>query len=737
MSEDPGSSVGAEAAGRYDLALLQAELNRVDLLIQRAVRLWQQAGQDPNEPFRGLTIPLEEAARLAERTPCSSWGGSAHLPEEEEAALLESYRQAAEQAQAIRDQAAAGGTIPRLDRLARGFELSGFEYNAFLLCLTPSLDVRYERLYAFLQDDVTRKQPCANLILDLLLEPGIERLGFLEAFADQGVLPRYYLLRLRPTEPGENPALLRRAFSVPPEVTAWLLGSYRPDPDLAEAVRVYAPPATAEISDLADWPRILEQRPLLAFYGPDGQRQHDFALRLAGLQQRALLEVDLAALKNAGTLPAEGALARGLLRLALRDAVLLDAIPYFTGWDSLAGPDGSVPAAFLQELNACQSVVIASSGEIWRSAEDTAVSTAVNPEVGDKLLLWQSFDLPGAAQRLALWQGSLDGDRERIDGPALEILAGQFILTSAQIQAAAQAARSSAFHNNRPLALDDLFQAARERSSHHLDSLAVRLAPRYGWGDIVLPEDGMAALHEIADTIRERPRVLEEWGVGRKLASSAGVSALFTGPPGTGKTLAAQVIAAELGMELYKIDLSTVVSKYIGDTEKNLERIFTQAQNSNAILFFDEADAIFGKRSEVKDAHDRYANIEVGYLLQRMETFDGVVILASNMPANFDEAFIRRLQFVVKFPFPDEAQQARIWQVLFPPSVPRGEEIDFECLARRFRLSGANIRNAIIAAAFLAASEGGSVTTRHLLHGIRREMQKMGRLISERELSLT
>ena len=187
-------------------------------------------------------------------------------------------------------------------------------------------------------------------------------------------------------------------------------------------------------------------------------------------------------------------------------------------------------------------------------------------------------------------------------------------------------------------------------------------------------------------------------------------------------------------MDLYKIDLSTVVSKYIGETEKNLERIFTQARNSNTILFFDEADAIFGKRSEVKDAHDRYANIEVGYLLQRMESYDGVVILSTNLRSNLDEAFTRRLQFVVDFPFPDEVQRLNIWKVLFPPGVPRDPGIDFAALAKKFKLPGGSIRNIIVNAAFMAASEKTAVSTRHILHGIRREMQKMGRLIQESDL---
>jgi len=195
-------------------------------------------------------------------------------------------------------------------------------------------------------------------------------------------------------------------------------------------------------------------------------------------------------------------------------------------------------------------------------------------------------------------------------------------------------------------------------------------------------------------------------------------------------------MANQLGIDLYRIDLSTVVSKFVGETEKNLERIFSEASDSNAILFFDEADAIFGKRSEVKDAHDRYANIEVGYLLQRMENYDGVAILATNLRANLDDAFTRRLQFIVNFPFPEEEYRLRIWQVLMPPDLPRADNLDLELMAKRFKLAGGNIRNILVSAAFLAAADGGCMTMSHLMHGAKREIQKMGRLVQESDYDL-
>ena len=223
-------------------------------------------------------------------------------------------------------------------------------------------------------------------------------------------------------------------------------------------------------------------------------------------------------------------------------------------------------------------------------------------------------------------------------------------------------------------------------------------------------------------------------GFYHKLSLGKGVTALFAGPSGTGKTMAAEIIANELGLDLYKIDLSGVVSKYIGETEKNLDRIFAAAENANAILFFDEADALFGKRSEVRDSHDRYANIEISYLLQKMEEYEGIAILATNLRQNLDESFVRRLAFTVHFPFPDEDSRRRIWAGIWPARTPLAPETDMDRLARRFKLSGGNIKNVALAAAFLAAGDGNLVTMEHLIHATRREYQKMGKVLSKTEL---
>jgi SpoVK/Ycf46/Vps4 family AAA+-type ATPase len=254
------------------------------------------------------------------------------------------------------------------------------------------------------------------------------------------------------------------------------------------------------------------------------------------------------------------------------------------------------------------------------------------------------------------------------------------------------------------------------------------VTPLYTWDDIVLPRACLEQLREICAQARYRQHVFEHWGFKRKVALGKGLSVLFVGPSGTGKTMAADIIANDLGLELYKIDLSGVVSKYIGETEKNLRQIFEAAEQSNAALFFDEADAVFGKRSEVKDAHDRYANIETNYLLQRIEDYEGIVILASNFPKNIDDAFTRRLRFIVEFPLPDASSRQQIWQHIFPAELPRSRDIDIDFLSRKLKLSGGNIKNIALNAAFLAAANSGVLAMEDIIHATKREFHKMGRL---------
>jgi len=277
------------------------------------------------------------------------------------------------------------------------------------------------------------------------------------------------------------------------------------------------------------------------------------------------------------------------------------------------------------------------------------------------------------------------------------------------------------------------WHACRVQSRVRLDDLAQRIDARAGWDDLVLPADQLALLRALSAYVRQRARVYEPWGFARSGERGLGISALFAGVSGTGKTLAAEVLARELALDLYRIDLSQVVSKYIGETEKNLRKIFDAAEEAGAVLLFDEADALFGKRSEVKDSHDRYANIEVSYLLQRMEQYRGLAILTSNMRNALDQAFLRRLRFIIEFPFPDAAQRAQIWRRVFPADVPLGT-IDWARLAK-LNVPGGAIRNIALSAAFIAADAGASVEMTHLARAARAEYRKLEKPLSDAELA--
>jgi SpoVK/Ycf46/Vps4 family AAA+-type ATPase len=323
----------------------------------------------------------------------------------------------------------------------------------------------------------------------------------------------------------------------------------------------------------------------------------------------------------------------------------------------------------------------------------------------------------------------------RLRGPALDALAECFRFHKSQIEDAAETAANLADYRGESARVEHAFEAGRIRSGHELANLTRKVAPVHGWADIVLPQDSMEQLREICSRVAHRHQVLGKWGFERKLSGGKGVNALFHGHSGTGKTMAAEVVARELQLDLYKIDLAGVVSKYIGETEKNLDRIFAAAENANAILLFDEADALFGKRSEVRDSHDRYANLEVSYLLQKMEQHEGVSILATNLRQNLDDAFLRRLSFMVQFPFPDEASRRQIWTGIWPAETPLARDVDAGWLAARFLLSGGNIRNVALAAAYLAVEDGSAVGLSHVLRGVRGEFQKMGKTLTAAELA--
>ncbi len=382
--------------------------------------------------------------------------------------------------------------------------------------------------------------------------------------------------------------------------------------------------------------------------------------------------------------------------LVQREAKLQQAAVYWKGFDTLLDEQKKgVLRNFIRQLEDRPALTFLAGETLWQPADSLRDAPYAQVELVR----------PSSAERLRMWSAAFNDNYDINTEVDISALATKFKFTGGQILDAAATAENLARQREAQrleITPRDLYEACRKHSNQKLSTLARKIIPKYKWNDIVLPDDRLEQLRETCNYVKYRARVYDEWGFDHKMSLGKGLSILFAGPSGTGKTMAAEIIAGELGLELYKIDLSTVVSKYIGETEKNLSGIFTEAETSNAILFFDEADALFGKRSEVRDSHDRYANIETGYLLQRMEEYEGVVILATNLRKNMDEAFVRRLHFTVEFPFPGEKDRHKIWLSVWPAETPRDPALDLSFMARRFEISGGNICNIALAAAFLA-----------------------------------
>jgi ATP-dependent 26S proteasome regulatory subunit len=619
------------------------------------------------------------------------------------------------------------GADLRLEQLRKQFQLTAFDINALLISLAPEIDSKYDTLYAYVQDDLTKRRPTVALVLSLLCLSFEAKLSARQRFTASAPLLEHSLLHFVHDASLGSSSLLSRALAVDERIANYLFNGDAIDSRLVPYSQLVTPQgcfATLILSRetkqhllrLARLSAAPRGQVVFYFQGPDGVGKQTTAEALCQERGYTLLVIDC---ERAAAVEPLGFAAT--VRLAVREAKLQNAALYWKNFDVLLTDDKrSACEALLRELTDYDGLTFLAGTVAWEPTDVRHQSLFVHLE----------FPLPTYAERVQLWTAASSEqaiDTSHVDVPAL---ANQFRLSGGQIRDAAVTARNHAqwrSPEHKQVTMVDLTTACRLHSNRKLAALAQKITPRYAWEALVLPADRLRQLRELCNSVKYRALVYDEWGFDRKLSLGKGVNALFAGPSGTGKTMAAEVLASELGLDLYKIDLSTVVSKYIGETEKNLSRIFAEATTSNAILFFDEADALFGKRSEVKDAHDRYANIEIGYLLQRMEEYDGVVILATNLHKNMDDAFVRRMHFTIEFPFPSVQDRLRIWQ------TPRSPDLPWDLLARRFEITGGNIRNIALAAAFLAASDSGVINLEHLLHATRREYQKMGKVITEAE----
>jgi AAA+ superfamily predicted ATPase len=598
-----------------------------------------------------------------------------------------------EQAKALASENPPSAVDARLDELSELLGLDSLERAVLAVCAAPELSWRYSRLYGYLHDDLTRQLASPRLAAALLAggeiggedvfarcdaEAPLRRLGAI-VLLDEPRLP-----------------LADRPLKCADGVAARLAGGIAPNHDDAPGELVDVPalaPIPEEVAGRLDAVIAASGDTAVAVVGADA------ASAIASAIGRAVLLV------RARSIDGTARMSALRLRAALERAVVAIEGLY----------------ELLPEERAELWRVIGTASERPIVCVEPAHEGAALGQVPVIVVRVPANDGAGRRRQWSL----------RAPGAQIDDVAVKFRLSSEQIARAARiaAVQATARGATTPSPAD-LDYGARAASRHALGGLAIQVEGDFASDDLIIPEKGRRALSLISAFLRHRDRVLFDWGYARTTGSSPGMTVLFAGESGTGKTMAAQVVANELGLELFRIDLATVVSKFIGETEKQLDRIFTAAAGSNAILLFDEADALFGKRSEVQDAHDRYANVEVAYLLQRIERYDGAVILTTNLRHNIDKAFLRRLDLVVDFPFPDEGDRARLWHRLLPAKAPV-DELDIDFLAGRFKLSGGSIRNVTVAAAVLAAADGGRITMEHLARGIALEYEKLGRLTLE------
>ncbi|HYY59245.1 MAG TPA: AAA family ATPase [Pyrinomonadaceae bacterium] len=700
------------------------------LYLRLKYRVEREKAEQPqggHNEYRGLVLSEEEIQALLQ-----NWaGGDRAAGEGTQSQCLSEVKKLEDEIAARLNGSLEQGVRLSLHEVEKRFGLTQFDSGVLVMCLAPELDLGYERLYAYLQNDVTSKRPTIDLAFRLFCENMDERVQARARFTGQSPLFKHLLVNFN--DEGNGPqSFLSRPLKLDERMVRYLLEIDAPDEAIASFSRAVRPSAAlSEVllppEEKASLVRLFTSvvrgeggARILVLNGPADVGKKYTAEALCGSIGRGLIVANMA------LLPSDGRAAAALLARLFREAQLCDAAVYLDSAAVLMAeqePAQHIRRALMQAMETFQGVTFIGSTRPWSTSTLQEAQCIVNVEFP-----WPDFDA-----RRNLWRSLIARSSSMCAMPESEIetIADKFRFTAGKIHQAAAEADHRARMRQPPspeAVTEELYRACRSQSTTKLGELAQKIKPLYTWDDIVLSKDTLQHLREICLHVRHRRRVFTDWNFDKRIALGKGTSALFSGPSGTGKTMAAEIIANDLGLDLYKIDLSTVVSKYIGETEKNLSRIFQEAEQSNAILFFDEADALFGKRSEVKDAHDRYANIEINYLLQKKEEYEGIVIMASNFQKNIDEAFTRRLRFIIEIPFPDRNYRARIWRNIFPAETPRAKDIAFDFLAGKFEISGGNIKNIALNAAFQAAENSGVVSMKHIVRATRREFQKMGRM---------
>ncbi len=660
---------------------LRARLAALEARVQRVVERRRDSDPDPDDRFRGLYITDDHVDALL---GADGRNGDGHGP----------GLGATDIGELADDDPESRSRLGRLGGLARSFGLDRIDEELLLIAIAPDIDPRFERLYAYLQDDVTQRRPGIGLSLELCGLSTWSAEGR-DRFVTPAPLITGGLLRV---EGGDRP-MLTRHVRAPDRVIGHLLGSSRADPLIS---RLVVDPPLVQLSAVDELADVLQQGVELVYYR-DRVGSAAVAVARSALARNGLeaLCLDLGHVAGSDDIVE-------LMTVVVREARLRDCGIVADPIDALLG---GMSRAISVLAEAPVPVILAGRSS-WQA------------DWTDRVPWMTEAPVTTLEDRQGLWMAV--AEHADVRDAAANMAA--FRLSPQQIQRALRLAQVRAQARGTGPSLSDLQAGARAENTSGLDQLARRVEPRASWDDLIVPGPIRTQLQELGSRARLRDIVLDDWKLGGGATHGRGVTALFSGDPGTGKTMSAEVVAAGLGLDLYVVDLSSVVDKYIGETEKNLDRIFSQADRINGVLLFDEADALFGQRSEVSDARDRYANVEIAYLLQRMEQFDGLAILTTNLRANIDEAFLRRLDALIDFPMPEEQGRLAIWKLHLPDRVPMADDLELDFMAARFRLSGGHIRNVCLTAAFLAAERGEPLEMADLVRATAREYNKLGRL---------
>jgi AAA+ superfamily predicted ATPase len=644
----------------------------------------------------------------------------------------------------------AAGVELRLPLVENTFTLTAAERAIVLTTLAAEIDPLFRSICRGLQGELAGPTLQVGTIVELITGELSEAVDAALLFLPEGPLRANALVAVEdPLAPRDVP-LQALKVKIDRTVALWLLGVR--ETSAPAWITHVAPRPVLELArlpeekkaDLVEYLR--DSRALVEVSGPMGVGKKFLAEGLCAELGRALTVVDCRAIAGAAS-PWERDQLGARLAEVRREALLYGAVPYLDHYAQLLTKHG--PASAASPAQDEQSQAVSASPVFTMPSELTTFLGQMGltflgcderyeplEQAGEVVRVFLPFPTP--RQRAEIW-GQVFGELGVTPDEDLDFMeiGRKLALDAQRIHAAARAAISGAAMRTRnaPLVLTrgDVIDASRHQLSHDLKSLAVRIDKAYRWEDLVISVDGYHSLVEMISYASNAEKVYEQWGFASKHSVAQGISALFSGPPGTGKTMCASVIARELDMELFRVDLSRVVSKWIGETEKNLARVFDEAQRSHAVVLFDEADSLFAKRTEVKSSVDRYANLEVNFLLQRMETFDGITILTTNFEDTIDTAFKRRLTFRIRFEKPDADARGALWEKMFPPTAELAGDVDFKALGAKYEVSGGNIRNAAIRAAFLAAAEGHAIDQDTLVRATVKEAREMGVLIADPE----